>query len=462
MMNYSKTAVLFLGLVFSVIPSLYAQQSQGTLGTVWSSVAQNYVGVHYQESLIQAASLQEQAVRTQRLPQLKTQFQNTYGTFEGSPGAFFPQAGFFNVSGSNNPLSGSAMTANTFGSALIDWELVSFGRIAKDNKRAETMLQKQRSDKDSYILKLKKIVTERFITLVYTASRSSWTAKNVLRLDEIRQITASLSASGLRPAADSLLAYSSFVQSLGEQDKWRGQQQAAYIKLKELYPEGPLAYDSSLKNFIEPPLDMERAIDQTVPQSHPILESLERQAKVYQMSAETQFRSAWPSIRLLGGYAYRGTGIQGDGQVSGAWSDGFKQGTNNLLLGLGMTWNISSLYTHKFKGNRMLKEAQAVQQLHQQYEQAMQADLRASQANIQEQFNQVQKSIIAVRQVQEAYHMYLARYKSGLISLSELLQIRLLLEQAEQNQLEASRAYWLQLSEEAELTENFDFLFNHL
>ncbi|MNU02709.1 hypothetical protein D3C72_2464980 [compost metagenome] len=58
--------------------------------------------------------------------------------------------------------------------------------------------------------------------------------------------------------------------------------------------------------------------------------------------------------------------------------------------------------------------------------------------------------------------MYMARYKSGLITLTELLQIRMLLEQAENNHIEASRSYWLQLANEAELTNNFDFLFNNL
>jgi outer membrane protein TolC len=56
----------------------------------------------------------------------------------------------------------------------------------------------------------------------------------------------------------------------------------------------------------------------------------------------------------------------------------------------------------------------------------------------------------------------LARYKSGLIGLSELLQIRILLEQAENTHIEASREYWLLLAYEAELTADFNFLFNNL
>ncbi|WP_332911885.1 TolC family protein [Algoriphagus boritolerans] len=76
--------------------------------------------------------------------------------------------------------------------------------------------------------------------------------------------------------------------------------------------------------------------------------------------------------------------------------------------------------------------------------------------------NSFKKTRLGVNQSRDAYNMYLARYKSGLITLSELLQVRTLLEQAENNHIEASREYWMLLAYEAELTADFDFLFNNL
>ena len=167
-------------------------------------------------------------------------------------------------------------------------------------------------------------------------------------------------------------------------------------------------------------------------------------------------------IAFLGGYAYRGTGIGPDGRVSGAWEDGFNNGTSNILAGIGITWNITDLHTNRLKGKKLFKEAESTKLLHVQYMQAMHADLSASQSKIAQQYKQLQKTTLAVRQSQDAYDMYLARYKSGLIALTELLQIRTLLEQAENSHIEASRDYWLLLAHEAELTADFDFLFNNL
>src|SRR5690606_8694988 len=121
-----------------------------------------------------------------------------------------------------------------------------------------------------------------------------------------------------------------------------------------------------------------------------------------------------------------------------------------------------SLHTNRLKGEQLFKEAESAKLLKTQYKQAMQADLSASQTKIGQQYQQLRKTRLSVRQSEDAYKMYLARYKSGLIGLSELLQIRILLEQAENAQIEASRDYWMLLAYEAELTADFGFLFNNL
>jgi len=454
------TAVWWLSIV-AVFP-LYAQQQQeNTLGSLWSKVEENYVGIGAKTASVDAAKLNERAVKSNMLPQVKAQAQNTYGTYEGSAGAFFPQAGFFNVSGSTAGLGGSSTTANTFGSALVEWELFSFGKQQKQNEAARALYNKSVSDKDAYLLNLKKLLSERYIILLYNDAKLDWTEKNAERLNDIRKITSGLSASGLRPAADSLLASSSYVQAMGEYDKWSGLKNASFIKLMELHGDGAIDYTTSAGRFGNPS-SMDLDSESILSPSHPILNALDEQSDYYMRSGQAQKRASLPSIDILGGYAHRGTGIGPKGTVSGAWKDGFSNTTNNFLAGIGITWNITSLHTNRMKGEQLFKEAESTKLLQAQYEQTMQADLSASKTKIVQQYEQLQKTRLAVQQSQDAYNMYLARYKSGLITLSELLQIRTLLEQAENTHIEASRDYWLLLAYEAELTADFDFLFNNL
>ncbi len=112
------TTLLWIAVV-AAFPIYAQQQKENTLGSLWSKVEENYPGVGAKTSAIDAAKLNQEAVKGNMLPQVKAQAQNTYGTYEGSAGAFFPQAGFFNVSGSAVPLDGSSTAANTL--VLLLW-----------------------------------------------------------------------------------------------------------------------------------------------------------------------------------------------------------------------------------------------------------------------------------------------------------------------------------------------------
>src|SRR5690606_34294710 len=273
------TAVLWLS-VFAVFP-LYAQQQQeNTLGSLWLKVEENYGGIRVKTASVDAAKLHERAVKSDMLPQVKAQAQNTYGTYEGSAGAFFPQAGFFNVSGSTAGLGGSSMAANTFGSATVEWELFSFGKRQKQNEAAGALYNRSVSDKHAYLLHLKKILSERYIVLLYNDAKLNWTEKNTERLDDIRKITSGLSASGLRPAADSLLASSSYVQAMGEYDKWSGLKNASLIKLLELYGDETVDYTTSVGRFSNPSA-LNLNGESTINPAHPTLDALDKQSEYY-------------------------------------------------------------------------------------------------------------------------------------------------------------------------------------
>ncbi len=440
---------------------VYAQPKENTLGSLWPGVEKNYPGIGAKMSAVDAARFHEQSVKGNRLPQVKAQAQSTYGTYEGSAGAFFPQAGFFNVSGPAVPLGGSAMAASSFGSAVAEWELFSFGKLRNENEAANALYQKTVSEKEAYLLALKKIISERYITLLYSDARLRWTEQNAQRLDDIRRITSGLSAAGLRPAADSLLASSSYVRAMGERDKWSGHQNAALIRLLELFNGDTVDYAASGARFSNPAGHDPDQLSNVSP-DHPALEALDRQSRYYVLSGQAQKGASLPSLRLLGGYSWRGTGIAPDGTVSGAWPDGFSNTTHNFLGGIGITWNITGLHTSRLKADALYKEAESTRFLRAQYGQAMQAGLSASQVKIRRQYEQLQKTRLAIRQSEAAYEMYLSRYRSGIIALSELLQIRTLLEQAENAHTEASRDYWMLLADAAELTADFDFLFDNL
>src|SRR5699024_10410920 len=205
------------------------------------------------------------------------QAQNTYSTYEGTMGAFFPQAGLINVSGSDD-LTGATFSPNTYASATIEWELFSFGKMKNKSKAAKANTNKMKSEKNAYLLALKRDLSNRFLQLLHSESQLVWNNKNLERLYSVREITASLSRAGIKSPADSLLASSSYNQALGDNEKIKGQKHAAFIKLLELTGTEEVAIENSVSNFLDPKRNLEES-SQSLQSTHPALNAVEETKK---------------------------------------------------------------------------------------------------------------------------------------------------------------------------------------
>jgi len=258
--------------------SIYAQESSPpTLPHLWQKVENNYQGILAENDLIDAISHEKKVVKSKILPQIKLQAQNTFGTFKGSNGAFFPQAGFFNVSG-NAMLEGSNQTFNTFASAVAEWEFYNFGKQNQDLKAISSKQQQYIANKEIYLLELKKELTTRYVNSIYAAVNHEWIARNATRLQNINSLTASLTLSGIKPAADSLLTYSALLQTLSKQNAWEGQQQAALISLAELTNESMLPSENHLSKFLAPTIHF--TTNNEMINNHPMIEKIYTRSKL--------------------------------------------------------------------------------------------------------------------------------------------------------------------------------------
>lgn len=448
-------ATCLIAFVYPIVT--YAQEST-VLHTLWNKIEKQYPGVAAKDAIIKSSKYQAKATHSKALPQGKVQLQNSYGTFEGSNGAFFPQTGFFNVSGNVQSLSGSDITANTFGSSTIEWDLYTFGRQTFENKASDAHTAQTVMEKDLYLLKLKQELAIRYINLLHSHTRMEWATKNSIRLADIKAVSISLSTAGLRPIADTLLSSSAYIQSLADQDQWYGKKQSDFIHLAELYGSDSIDYAASIPKFIiaSPPAWS----PQVSVMEHPALSVLERKIEHLEWSGEAIHRSGFPVVKIMGGYAYRGSGINSQGHASSKWQEGFSNTTNNYLIGIGMTWNVSSIFTNRLKKESFEQLSLSSKYSLREYTNKLNADLSAYTQELNQQALQLHKNQLSVQQAVSAYEMYTARYKSGLLSLSELLQIRQLLEQTELKQIEASKAYWDLWVKEASLTTDFKTLFD--
>ncbi|KEQ29913.1 hypothetical protein N180_19945 [Pedobacter antarcticus 4BY] len=95
-MKYFLQMSLVLFILWS--KSSQAQQIHTlSLKEAWEQANDNYPGLHERKYLIEEFKIRKKEAQSQALPQVQLQAQSSFGTLNGSAGAFFPVPGVFNI-----------------------------------------------------------------------------------------------------------------------------------------------------------------------------------------------------------------------------------------------------------------------------------------------------------------------------------------------------------------------------
>lgn len=430
----------------------FAQQSEFNLQQAYITALEKYPGVTEKIGAIHAAQLDQKLIKSKQLPQARLQLQNSYGTLESTSGAFFPLPGIFNINGG---ATANNTSFNTYGSILADWEVFSFGKLNAENEALGLKVEEAVSDLSVYQLNLQSVISRLYLKVLYNDVRLKWSRDNVSRIQEIYKISKVMAAAGLTPGADTALASSSHYQLLSEEDLLRGRLQGSKHQLNEF-----LSVDFEQEQFPSGRF-LDAAQYDLASRSHsrhPYLEKISHQIEYQRTLQKVAERSMFPSVSLLGGFSTRGFGQRQDDGSNG-WANSFKDHATNYLVGVGLTWNITGMHDKNLEKKRTVERRKMAESSYRQQELKIEAGVRSAGSQIAEQIKQVAKTKLAVGKAEEAYLLYRTRYESGLINLTELLQIQLLLQQAEEKQIEAFKGFWEQVIIQSELQADFSNLF---
>lgn len=432
-----------------------AQNTRLSLKEAWEKAYLSYPSLKEKQALIRASEYNTSKVKSEAIPSLQLQLQNTFGTFNGGGGAFFPVPGIFNISG-NNSIEKTSTTGNAYGSVVADWEIFHFGKQKQNVSTANALTQKSKEDYALTKLSVKTVVTRLYFKIIYAQAYLNWAKSYAERVKKISEIAASLSDAGLKPGADTSLSHSSYLLALSATDEWNGNTIAAKTDFLEYLP---MLTDSIVVNsdfFLKSGTPSKFIISES---NHPALKILEQHIKVNQFKEKAMSADLLPSLSALAGVSSRGSGI-GTTQIDHSLGGGFQNMNNNYLVGLGLTWNISNLYSGTLQKKQLQQEVIAAEARYDLQKLKLNTGIQSIENRITEQFKQVNKTDKAVTQAREAYDLYFSRYEAGLINLIELLQIQLLLEQSEKKNIEAHQAFWDQVISLAVASNDFSYLSN--
>ena len=455
--NATTVCVSTLLLLMNLSFSKQSAAQQYRLQDLYQQAIKTYPGIKAKQENINAVTYEKKQVNTLQLPQVALQVQNTYGTFQSTTGSVFPMPGMFNTSGGNVDRSNGDAISTAYGSVVADWTFYSFGKIRQQKMAADHKIGTAEKELSAYELNLKSRITQLYFHNLYYHAKFEWALQNAERMQQILDISKSYAEAGLKPGADSLLVASAQSKIKGDVVKWKGKLQANEQQIEE-FSQAPFSADNnSITAFLKNrPAPLVR--DSVIPQ-HPYLTVIESQIDYFGALEKSASRAALPSAALLGGYSVRGSGIE-NGETTTDWSSAFDQPQNNYLIGVGIKWNLTDGYKSKLNKKRIQHEKYAVAADLEQKKLQLKSAINATQANLKQELLRINETEESVEKARAAYELYNTRYESGLLNLTELLQIQLILQESEKDRIDAYQELWDIARIQSENTGDFFNLFS--
>ena len=455
-MNYRYLLVcLFLGLT-SV--KGYGQNTHAlSLPQLWEQAFTHYPGIEAYQARLNSAKLNQKLVRNQYLPEVQLQVQNTIGSQNAVGGAFFPLPGLYNVGGSG---IGNATdpAANLYGSLVVDWQFLQFGKQKKSVEAAGILAEQASHRLSAEQLAIQAELSRTYFQLLFHQQMEQWAAENTERLQQMFDAAKSTASAGLSSAADSLLIKASLRQTSAVQDDWQGRSEESTIALATWVNIPPEQLDIMHTSF--PAVAASQQEKPVLTTNHPQLAYRQEQIAYAGKLKEVAAAAALPSLSLLGGVQLRGHAPAREAAISDGWTDAYHNPTSNYLLGVGLRWNLGGLIDYKQEQARYQEEINQRQAEADEVALNLRSHQEIAQKQLAQNLSQINNAEEAYLAASEAYRQFEARYKSGLISISELLQVQDVLQKTERTRLEAYFQYWMQQTDLAEASADFSILQN--
>ncbi|KIC90288.1 TolC family protein [Flavihumibacter sp. ZG627] len=450
---------IWLSVAVFILAAKYmqAQQKVYSLEEVLQKSLQ-YPSLSAKKELLEQQKLNKKLVQQQALPEIHVQGQQSYGTYQTVPGSFFPLPGIYNSSGSNKNGVGSAIGPNLYTSALLQWDFMQFGRIQKRVAVADSGIGLSGAVLSLEEFRVQSMATRKYFAVLQSAALLNILKADVKRLSGLLQLLESQSGAGLRPGADTLLIKSALLQSQNKINDQQALLETSLLQLASLIGEDTA--DFSIDTSLYRRFTSERTIMENKSEQHPYLNYLKAAIGVSHAQLEAVKKDVYPSVGLLAGTGVRGSGIEADGNINKNIGALWSNNTGSYLVGVGITWNLSSLFQNKIKQMIASRELAAAKSNYQEGQLQLNTLYATAVARWKQQQQKLADARLAYTSAQQAYDLYTVRYENGLINLIELLQLQKSLQDAESNYITSIASWWNELIDQSEALGNPSFILN--
>lgn len=445
----------------------------------------NYETIKAKQFSLSAAQANHSSSRTLYLPEIALSAQQFYGTANALHG---PQYGF----GEGTVSMGAPQAAQNWDAAFsalysanINWNIYSFGARSSRVNLAKNKIAHSQADLEQELFEHQIKVASAYFDLVALEEIVKVQQRNCERAAVVLSTVKALVTSGLRPGVELSMAEAEVASATISLLKAEDQHALA---LKELvirmgveyqpfqsdgkvvaqFPVGTLfradvATNDSMQRTLALQIaerSEEEVSEEAIILMHPALRT--QDAAIEESRIQTRFYQAdgLPKLNVVGSVAARGSGFrynyaQDTKNLSSSYLDGVGMDRSNYLVGINLSWSITSLFKNRSLSRAQKQRTEALVQqrtlTHRQLDESYRHATRKRNLT-EQQYVAVLKQVEAATQ---SYEQYQNLYSNGLAVVDEVISSLYQLARAESEraviQVNLWHAFLLQAASSGEI-----------
>jgi len=439
--------VVMLVLIVLKTPPVQAQSLN--LNQALEAGITNYPLMKAKQAEVKSAEQSVKTARTEYLPAFTAQHQYTYATNNSVTGSYFPNEGTaLSPSGGIRADNIYEPVFGSFTSALLDWKVINFGKVAANVNVAQASAATAVRDYENSVFQHKIKIIDAYLTLLATQKLREVQAYNVERARIFQEIINVSVISGLRPGVDSALAKTELIKAnllLLESER---NQKAQLYRLAELTGKIQELSVDSMQFFTALPVELNYQPESLL--QTPVLRLFKSQEDLSRLRATAIRRLFYPSISFIGSAWARGSGVSNkDDSYRTDFASGTQYQVYNYLLGAAIRWNFTNFFRvrHDYIGEKY--QTERFNQLYQEQQLQQERLLKESDLQFKLALEQARLAPVQLQTAQTAFQQAQARYESGFTDLPTFTQSLLTLNRAEADKYIAYIGAWRALLQKA-------------
>ncbi|MFW0717675.1 TolC family protein [Pedobacter sp. N23S346] len=459
-----RTSLSYFAVTSIILYSFHSNAQTLSLKEAVKTALNNYGTIKAKDSYANASKSSIQQAKREYLPNFSLSAQQDYGTINGQNG---PQYGF---GGLGTASSGPALDQQNWNAAFgalylanVNWDFFTFGRVRERIKIADAAYQRDKNDLEQEKFQQEIRVSAAYLNLL-AAKRLTRSQKNNLDRAIIFQNTAIIRAkNGLIAGVDSSFAKAEVSSAKISLTKAKDLEQEQANKLGILMGLNAVSYDIDTASITRIPTNL--ISDTTIKNSHPLLRFYQNRIDVSNQQINYLRKLYYPTFSLFGVMQGRGSGFSpgyllDQNTYTTSYLDGIKPTRENYLIGIGMTWNLSSLLKNHPQVRAQSFISQGLKEEYQMADQQLRAQLLLAEAKLKNALENYREAPIQVKAASDAYLQKSTLYKNGLTTLVDLTQSLFTLNRAETDRDIAYTNVWQALLLKSAALGNYDIFIN--